>query len=471
MVYAVGARFLDPGVRSSGSWVATTCVISFSSPRCGTWAGSRMRTRPTRARGMFSSQPSGPPMGAQQDGAGLASLVDVLATGMWLLFAILSLATAQFAVALARRLGVRAKAAAVAGLLAGAMTLWPPFLSNYMAFGFENSILAAILLAVAARYVIDAYSGPGAVMVCAAATVVAAHTWQLLLPALGAAVLVSSWRMVHPDRGRASSGMGTVAALGLIAALAALPAVVAVVRDIGLAHASDAGVDPPLPVVLLVLCTVAVLLIAVTARDPGVSASAVIIVMPLLIAAGVALRLGMSMTHYYPNKLLRHTTAAGLAPLAVALVQVVTRVWAKPGAGGVVLRACANASLALAVCFAAMNPLSAFRGAWSTVDGPTVLSAVTSAGAGRAQVVWLGAKGDNTIGRILLDYYRAGETWSARRNRRSMSRLNALFCARPPSPRFSVTAMKRKCEIDMPAHPTCRSFQRLPRARLTNPRF
>jgi hypothetical protein len=64
----------------------------------------------------------------------------------------------------------------------------------------------------------------------------------------------------------------------------------------------------------------------------------------------------------------------------------------------------------LAIAFALVTPAGAFLGAWSTVRGPEVLGAVTSPGAERAQVVWLGSIGDDTIGRILLDFYRAGET-------------------------------------------------------------
>jgi hypothetical protein len=62
------------------------------------------------------------------------------------------------------------------------------------------------------------------------------------------------------------------------------------------------------------------------------------------------------------------------------------------------------------VAYAFLNPASAFLGAWSSVEGVRVLPALSAPGADRAQVVWLGSIGDDTIGRILLDFYRAGDT-------------------------------------------------------------
>ena len=60
----------------------------------------------------------------------------------------------------------------------------------------------------------------------------------------------------------------------------------------------------------------------------------------------------------------------------------------------------------LTMVLALVQPVGAFVGAWSSVRGPGTLDAITSAGARDAQVVWLGDRGDDTIGRVLLDFYR-----------------------------------------------------------------
>jgi hypothetical protein len=63
----------------------------------------------------------------------------------------------------------------------------------------------------------------------------------------------------------------------------------------------------------------------------------------------------------------------------------------------------------LVVLFAGVSwvfPAMAVLGAWSTADARVVLQAASSPGAGEARVTWVGDRLDDTITRILLDFYR-----------------------------------------------------------------
>jgi hypothetical protein len=331
-----------------------------------------------------------------------------MALATWLLFALLSLATAYMAASVAHHFGMSKRAVAVAGLAAGAMTLWPPFLSSYQAFGFENSILAAIALAVCTREILSASPTWRSVVVCAAAAVVVAHSWQLVLPAASVAVLFVAWA-VSSRLGLRSAGP-RLGVITILAGSASIPALVAVVTGIGLGHATDAGVEAPLPEILLILGLLASGAVAVRGRSRSISAAMGVIMTPTLAALGVAMAVGIPVTQYYPNKLLWHSAALGLAPLAVVVVAGARDLRRRNASLSVMTRAAVSAGIALAIGFAFLNPASAFGGAWSTVEGDRLLTAVATPGADRAQVVWLGSVGDDTIGRILLDFYRAGST-------------------------------------------------------------
>jgi hypothetical protein len=196
----------------------------------------------------------------------------------------------------------------------------------------------------------------------------------------------------------------------MVAGSASTPALVAVVTGIGLGHATDAGVEAPLPELLLILGLLASGVAAVWGRSRSISAAIGVIMTPTLVALGVAVAVEIPVTQYYPSKLLWHSAVLGLAPLAVVVVAGARDLRRRNGSLRVMTQAAAGAGFALAVGFAFLNPASAFGGAWSTVEGDRLLAAVATPGADRAQVVWLGSVGDDTIGRILLDFYRAGST-------------------------------------------------------------
>lgn len=346
---------------------------------------------------------------ARPNAAGLRSLVDLMATVTWCLPGVLSIATGVLAVELARRWEMPDSVASLAGLGAAAMVLWPPFLSNYQVLGFENSMVGAIVLAVAAREV-AVRDGSWSAFVALVGIVVCAHTWQLLLPAIGVAFLFLAWRPVRSGGWRSR---GALVGSCIAAAAAAMPALLAVFTVVGIQHASDSEVEAPLPVALLVagIASSTALLLRHRGRSP-LTAVWLVSLLPGLTAITVAARLGIGITQYYPSKLLWHSAVLGLAPLA----GVVVGGWWRLGQRlpGFIARIFAPVGVAvgvLALAFALITPAGAFFGAWSTVRGSVVLDAVTSPGAERAQVVWLGGiRQDDTIGRILLDFYRAGET-------------------------------------------------------------
>jgi hypothetical protein len=344
--------------------------------------------------------------GPKADGPRLHSLIDLMSTMTWLLPAVLSVATGAFTVSLASRVGLSSRWAGIAGLLAASGTLLPPFLSTYQALGFENSLVGAVAVVVAAQCALTV-PRLETVVIAAAAVVTVAHAWQLLLPAVGLAFLVVTWRA-----GNAGVPRWALALLWALVAVVAAPSVGAVVADIGLGHGTDSDVEAPYPLVVLVAVALAcVHLCGAASTRQWAWLPVSVVATPALTGLALAAVLGISVSHYYPSKLIWHTTAIGLAPLAVAGTQ-----------GGLWLMHRANRGLSVAaggvfralvvgvVLYALITPAGAFVGAWSSVDGPKVLGAVTSEGAGRAQVVWLGSLGNDTIGRILLDFYRAGST-------------------------------------------------------------
>lgn len=344
--------------------------------------------------------------GGRPDPAGLASLVDLMSTATWLLPALLSIATGTFAVVLARASGLPERTAALAGVASAMAVLLPPFLSVYQALGFETSLVAAVALAVSAKLAV-APASRSSLVTCAGAVVVVAHTWQLLLPVAGLSLLAVAVRLA---RGR-GSGL-PVGAVIVVCAAAAYPGVLAVAKGVGVGHAAVSDIEAPYPLLPLLAGLMAAGVLGW--RSPrGRSADLIllaVVALPAITALGIATLQKVSLDLYYPSKLLWESAVLGLAPTGVAVACLVRRLSTSNILTARTARVVVTVTVVLIAGYAAISPLGAFAGAWSTVDGPRTLSAVTSPGADRAQVVWLGSRGDDTIGRILLDFYRAGET-------------------------------------------------------------
>jgi hypothetical protein len=359
--------------------------------------------------------------GAHDDAPGLLSLVDLMSTGVWLLYALLSLSTGLLAQTLAKRCGLGGTAAGLAGLGAAALTLVPTLVSNYLVLGFHNSVMGALLLAVAARELLVRPATPRAVVVTGSCALVMAHAWQLLLPGvlLPFALVVAAqlWpalrRRVDPQSPPASvfRGDAVVVVTVLVALAAAVPSAVAVTTKVGIGHATDAGVYAPVPFTLLALALVSSLVILVRYRRDLPALAVVVAVMGtgfsgLLLAA----RVGVSPTTYYPSKLLWHAAVLGLAPTSVVGVQLLGVLKARARVVGRALWLFAGTAVGTVVVLCLANPLLGASGYWPSPHGTVVLRAVTSPGAAHAQVVWTGDGGDDTVSRVLLDFYRVGQT-------------------------------------------------------------
>lgn len=344
--------------------------------------------------------------GAPESSRDVPGLVSLMSTLVWLLSALLALATASLAAAVARRLGLSLLPSATAGGVAGALTLWPPFLADYQALGLESSLVAAVVLAVGLRELVERPGSRSAFGVACAGLLLMSHTWQLLLPFTAVLVLVTGWAMLRRHGGRAA--VPAAAALAG-AVLASAPSLLAVASDVGVGHASDADVVAPVPWVLLVAGLGAAALLAVRRRADRVLLVAVgLVVLPAVTGVALALRVGVSVATYYPAKLLWHTALLGVVLVCPLLVWGWQRVSSSTTG---VLRVGLRTALALAVAGVALGavyaPSLAFRGVWSTVDAPTVLRLLAADDAVRAQVVWSGEPAaTDAVTRILLDAYR-----------------------------------------------------------------
>ncbi len=329
----------------------------------------------------------------------ITRVADLSASLVWLISAALALTTAALAGSLARRIGFGWSSTGLAGLLAGTATLIPAFLGNYQGLGLETSLVAACTLAVVTRSQIVDVGGLRALAIAASGVIVIAHTWQLLLPVVALAAVRSAF---HVFRAHGTSGRWAVAVLAGATAAVAWPSVLAVVKDVGVQHATDAGVRVPTPWVFLAVGVAALAVVAARGGAPE-RWFFVYAVGPATTGLALAAYVGITPDTYYASKLLWQSAALALAPLSVVVVGLVARVCE----GRSLLRTSMLGVGAVTLVFAMVQPAAAFFGVWSTVDGAMVLRMLSLPGAGQAQVVYTdGALGTDTLTRVLLDAVR-----------------------------------------------------------------
>jgi len=275
-----------------------------------------------------------------------------------------------------------------------------------MVLGFETAIFCAVLLAVTVVEVLQRPGSRTAVVVAAAAGVLVAHTWQLVLPAAALAVVATGWAHLRPEP-RSRRRWGLLAVTYGVGLLLAWPSLFAVTERIGFDRASIQGVPAPalsgwLPFTLAGVVAVLVL----RRRDPLLPVIALMSLGTTFLAVLVALHAGVPVTHYYPRKMLWQGCLLGL-PLAVPMsVLAASRLRARV-AGGAALRVVGGAGLVGALGLSWVFPAMAVAGPWDHVDGDTVLDAATAPRAVEARVVWLGGSPiQDTVTRVLLDFYR-----------------------------------------------------------------
>lgn len=399
-VYALAARGLPVGERTEwfmgGDHVRH--VIMAAGDQSAGWLTYATTSYPRGWHALLASTWSAFGIRPRVD---IIAVTDLSAAMVWGLSVILTLTTAGLASSWTRHRGSSVRLSALAGLLAGSVTLLPSFLGNYQGLGLEGSILGAVVLAVLLRSQL-CEPGARALMLSAAAVVVLAHTWQLLLPVAGLAALRSGFAVA----GRSRRACAAVAALAVVTLAASAPSLWAVVTDIGISHATDAGVVVPVPWFWLAggLLGMSVLSLRASGTERWVL---LLVVVPALMGVALAAYVGITVDTYYASKMLWHTAALGLAPMSVVTVIAFRRLEDIDAHAGVVGRSVWRGALVLLVLFAGAQPASAYLGLWSTTNGPATLRLLTTPDAEAAQVVWSGeGVGTDTITRVLLDAVR-----------------------------------------------------------------
>lgn len=341
--------------------------------------------------------------GAADSSRGFLSLSRVMAASCWFDFALVTLGASRLAVLLARDLRLPRIAAALAGALAGLTTMTPWFAGSYLAKGFENSILAVLCLVAMGIELVEARGTRWSVVAVGAAGVVMAHTWQLFLPSCGTAFLLAV-QGVWTRRG-ARAALSSAVVTGIPAAVLALPGAVAVVKQsAGLGHAAQAGDVPALawpPLVAVLVCTG--LLLRQGGASSGVRAYLTVVGVTMLTAPLVAVVVGVSLSTYYPNKVIWGAVVLGLPVVAAVWLRMMVQADSRQRRTAfIALGAGAGICSAIGV----LSPLTAPFGAWSTVDGGAVVRIMSAPGADHTQVFWSGRPGplDPTV-QILLAMY------------------------------------------------------------------
>ena len=333
------------------------------------------------------------------DEGSFQSFIALNATATWFLFALLVLATGNLAAALVK--GMRPSRELLASgcaFVAGCWLMTPRFMADTLALGFQTTLLASVVLAVAAREcVIDRKDRLHSFAVLVAMVVLMAHTWQLLVPVVALPAVVVGWRLINAGR------RTVVVALVLTtaAAVIGLPPVLAAFTGPGVGAAAAPGVSnvPGWPVLLVSSAAAAF----VASKLPGRNALATVALVftPTLGAALIAILLDVSISSYYPSKLLWHTVALGLSFLATLSVTAVARSSRSTPLvrlGGVLV----GIGTMAFVLWGLVTPLGSQFNAWSSVDAKRVMGAVTTPGASEAQGIWMGSPTESAVTRTLL---------------------------------------------------------------------
>ncbi|WP_156996708.1 hypothetical protein [Knoellia aerolata] len=343
-------------------------------------------------------------------GSDLVGLVDLMATATWLLYAMVTLTMAALAASMGVRVGLKTLPAAIAGSVAGAATLWPSFLGNYQALGLESSLVAAVVLAVTLREVLTHHGSLSAFLVCSAGLLVMGHTWQLLLPVSGLAAAMAGVRYIRA--GDPWKRIVVVAGIGGVVLYASLPSLTAVAKSVGVSHAAVADIVAPVPMLTLAVGLLSTAVVMwLRRRDVWLVFVLLLTVLPALTSVALAARVGVSVTTYYPAKLLWHSALLGLAAIGPAGGLLWSSIRARQPSLAVPIRACLGAAAVLCAVGAAWAPFPGLTGKWSTADGATVLSLLQAPGAEGATVVWSdGRLNTDAITRITLDASKQEET-------------------------------------------------------------
>lgn len=339
--------------------------------------------------------------GGNVDTDNIASFIELVAFASWTLTALLALALAGLTLSLQRRLSVTGWPTLLAVSLTAAFVLTPRFSADFLALGFQTSVLGALIMAVSIQVALRERQDATSVTIAAACCVAVSHAWQILLPAVILVFLVTAMRFLVA-RQRASLCVVGVAIL--LTAMAAAAPVVGLVAKASPAVVGTSGATPSIPWLFLAPSALALLALAFSGAGRVLTVALMSVAAPAATAAGVVVMLGLVWSDYYPTKMLWTTAVLALPFLAVSMARLVA--WGVSVDG---LRAPVGVTAASVLCLAGLlglvTPAGALIGAWSTVDSARVLGAIGTRGAADARAVWMDSSTETAVTRTLLYVY------------------------------------------------------------------
>ena len=345
--------------------------------------------------------------GESRNGAGLRALIELQAVATWSVLTLLPLALGFTATTLARARGLGPRHAGVAGLLAGSLVLGPAFFGDYVPRGFDTTLLVLLVVAAAVHVVAVAPDSSLALAAAVSATVVTAHSWQVLLVPAGLLTALVLWHRRRRRERERTTYINDILTVGL-GALASFPGVAAAVGGFGVKGAAESGDVPPPVIGWFVAAVVAAALVARRGGRGPVTVVVVTCAAAFLTSGLLAMLAGVGLASYYPSKTLWVAAALGLPALGCLVALALSGIDGESA----VARAryvSLGTLIGLSVAVSAATPtLGVLRGAWGGANTDTVMRVVTSEAAADAVVIWrVSDETDDATSQLLLDFYTA----------------------------------------------------------------
>lgn len=369
--------------------------------------------------------------GSQRDGVGLLELVQMQAAATWMVLVLITLSLSLTASSLAGAGGLGPRLSGLAGFTAGAMVLSPAFFGAYVPRGFDTTLVVLLAISAAVHVASISSASASALATAVGATVVAAHSWQVLLVPTGLLTAVVLWQRHRSVQSQATR-LADVMTIGA-GALVSLPGVLAAMRGFGMEAAAEAGDVPPPVIGWSIVVVIAVTLVG--KRGPGwpVATLAVAAAGTFLTSALLAAIAGVGLSSYYPSKTLWVAAVIGLPAvgvLAALLLSVLEGSSIRKRVGFVLVGVVVGLGLAVSL---ATPTTGVLRSSWGGADPEQVMRMTTSAPSPRVAVIWRASNTvDDATAQLLLDFYSAtAQTPRLGLAARSVSDQCALLLAAP----------------------------------------
>ena len=286
------------------------------------------------------------------------------------------------------------------------MVLGPAFYGDYVPRGFDTTVLVLLVIAAAVHVSTLAPTSAAALATAVAATVVTAHSWQVLLVPAGLLTAVVLWRRRRSAGGRPAL-VGDLVTVG-VGVLASLPGVLAAIRGFGVGAAAEAGDVPPPVIGWFVGVVIAATVVATRGARGPITTVGVAVAGTFLTSLLLAVVAGVGLSSYYPSKTLWVAAVLGLPTVGVLAGVALSAL----DGGSFVSRAgyvVVGTVIGLAVAVSLATPtMGVLRGVWGAADPDVVLRMVTSGSSPEVAVVWRASDDvDDATAQLLLDFYSA----------------------------------------------------------------